>query len=691
MMKTRFLTLALILIVTACTGREPLPVPDAPTIVPPTETVERDPADTASHEPIDTAVPPTNEPVTAVSSGSFSGWLAAMTPIDPYGETAVTPAQRATFDELNQSMPPERDDIALAMAYRGAGETPPPAAPVTDPLVVGTRQTFNINNLVDNTIVEIDAVLAEVSEYGYFWFDTGPESVDPDLDLLAEIAAEFDAIYETDTFYFGSESTPGIDGDPHVYIVHASPLALCGSVNCGFAGYFTADNVLPQTANPDSNQHEMFIMNSQQFGTDFYLNVLGHEFRHMIEDNHDRGDADWHAEGSATLAEELLGYPGSGQQRGNAFLQNPDQQLNSWVDSAEFSLLPYYGMGYVLNRYIFDRLGPDLYRQFAVNPAYGLRAVDAVAAANGLDLTGQQLWLDWLAALAIHNDPNAPEMYQFKGAPLETATMTIVNRDQDYDTTVAQYAVDYYQLPAGQTTITFQGQQLVPLLNTVPYSGETMWHAQRANYSDARLTRTVDLTGVDSATLQYAVYADIEQGYDFAYVAVSGDNDRTWQGLTAANMQGLAEEDNPSGSAYTERFYTGRSQTWVEESIDLTPYAGQVIQLRFEYITDLILTFGGLALDNIAIPEIGFYDDAETPVEGWTAEGFTRAAGYVPQSWHLQLVTYENDVPVVQLLPLNEDQTLSLTLDETQHPVLIVAASAPFTLQPAHYRLDIKN
>jgi len=156
-------------------------------------------------------------------------------------------------------------------------------------------------------------------------------------------------------------------------------------------------------------------------------------------------------------------------------------------------------------------------------------------------------------------------------------------------------------------------------------------------------------------------------------------------------MQGLAEEDNPSGSAYTERFYTGRSQTWVEESIDLTPYAGQVIQLRFEYITDLILTFGGLALDNIAIPEIGFYDDAETLAEGWTAEGFTRATGYVPQSWHLQVVTYENRVPVVQQLSLNEDQTLSLTLDEFEHPVLIVAASAPFTLQPAHYRLDIKN
>ncbi len=676
--------LLIIFILTACTGREPLPDPTVPTPVPPTDTAVP-PTDEPTIPP--TAVPTITEPVPE----PFSGWAAPMNPIEPFDGTAVTSAQQATLDELNQSMPPERDDIALAAAYRGAGESPPPAARVTKTPAVGTHQTFKINNLIDNTIIEIDAVLAGVSEHGYFWFDTGPESVNPDLDLLTEVGTEFDTIYKADTFYFGPESNPGIDGDPRVYIVHASPLALCGSTSCGFAGYFTADNVLPQTANPDSNQHEMFIMNSQQFGTSFYLNVLGHEFRHMIEDNHDRGDADWAAEGSATLAEELLGYPGSGQQRGNAFLENPDQQLNSWVDSAEFSTLPYYGMGYVMNRYIYDRLGPDLYREFATSPGYGLRAIDAVAAANSLDLTSQQLWLDWLAALVIHDDRNAPELYQFKGTALDTAAMTSVRNSDSFDTTVAQYAVDYYELPEGQTTINFQGQQLVPLLNTVPYSGETMWFAQRANYSNPRLMRTVDLTGVTAATLQYAVFADIELGFDFAYVSVSEDNGRTWQGLTADNMQGLAEEDNPSGSAYTNRFYTGRTQAWFEENIDLTPYAGQIIQLRFEYITDLILTFGGIALDNIAIPEINFYDDAETLADGWTAEGFTRATAYLPQSWHVQLVTYENKVPMVELLALNDDQTLSLTIDEAQRPILIIAASAPFTLEPAHYRLDIKN
>ncbi|MCZ7671490.1 MAG: immune inhibitor A [Chloroflexi bacterium] len=68
-----------------------------------------------------------------------------------------------------------------------------------------------------------------------------------------------------------------------------------------------------------------------------------------------------------------------------------------------------------------------------------------------------------------------------------------------------------------------------------------MWLANRANYSQAQLTRPVDLTGVNAATLNYKVFHEIERGYDFAYVAVSADNacpepcrsGRSWQPLTA--------------------------------------------------------------------------------------------------------------------------------------------------------------
>ena len=677
-MRRQFLTLILWTILAACRSAAAVPTLQTPTAQPTTPATETAvAASPTTVAPTNTTVPSPTEPA------PFAGWPTPIAPLDPFDKTAVSPAEQQTFDQLSQSQPPERNDISLAAAYWGADSSVPTPAPVDGPLPIGSRQSFNIGNLEDNTVSQIEAALTAVGDHAYFWFDT--DSAKPDPAALAASAAAFDAIYETNIANFGAENSPGIDGDRRIYIVHAAPAVICGQANCGIAGYFSAENILPQTANPNSNEHEMFIMNADLFGSSFYLNVLGHEFRHMIEDNHDRGDADWVAEGSATLAEDLLGYPQTGQQRGNMFLQNPDQQLNSWTEG---NTLPYYGQGYLLNRTIYDRLGADLYRQFATSPAYGLQAVDAVAAANGLDLTGERLWLDWLVMLALHNDPNAPELYRFGGPPLDTVTMTAVNTPTQIETTVAQYAADYYELPAGSTTIHFQGQTRVPLLPTAPVSGAMMWIAQRANYGNPRLTRIVDLRDAATATLEYAVYADIEQGYDFGYVSVSVDDGRTWQPLIAENMQGLAPEDDPSDSAYADRFYTGRSQTWVEEQVDLSQFAGQLIQLRFEYVTDLILTYGGLALDNIAIPEIGFYDDGETAVAGWQAEGFIRATATVPQPWHLQLITNEHGAPAIEKIALADDQTFTITVNADQKAILIIAAAAPFTLEPAQYKLN---
>ena len=698
-MKRTFWLLLVLLIWTACRRLEPAPT--APVLATITATTAPAPA-AATPSPTATAA--------AAGAGSLPvevtparpslppTWPPPIAAEPPLARTAVTAAQRATLAELNQPQTPDRDDFALALAYRGLTTVPDlNAPPLAEPLAVGSRQAFKVANIDTNTVANIDAVLLAVGEYAYFWFDTGPGSFQPNPVEAEAAAAAFDAIYETVTFYFGPENNPGIDGDSRLHVVNVSPLVLCDVTpqtvnNCGLAGYFSTSNMLPAPVNPNSNEREMFIMNVSWFGTDFYLNVLGHEFRHMVEDNYDRGDTEWESEGSATLAEELLGYPGNARQRGNLFLQNPDQQLDSW---SETDRLPHYGQGYVLNRYIFDRLGVDLYRNFAASPDAGLAAIDLVAAAGGLNFSGQSLWLDWLVALAIHNHPAAADVYRFKEAALDTAAMTAVNAPPaGYETTVFQYAADYYELPQGSLQLDFTGSTLVPLLDTLPVSGQALWVAHRANYSNPRLTRTLDLRGLPAATLHYAAYIDIEKGYDFAYVSVSADNGLTWQGLAAANMQGLAPDDDPAGVALAERFYTGRNRAWVQETADLSPYAGQVIQLRFEYVTDLALNYGGLALDNIAVPEAGFYDDAETLADGWIAEGFTRATAYLPQTWHLQLITFTGGIPGVTSLPLAADQTLSFTVTSQsgeKRPILIIAATAPMSLQPAHYELVISE
>lgn len=651
---------------------------------------------TASGEQLATPEPATTDTAPSQSTPSSGGaatdesWSPPpATPLGRFEPAPISEDAQRTWELLQAADPPERDDVSLAQAYSGA---PDPAVPESsnDQPQTGQVDSFIVLNIDRNVNVPIEAVMAGASEYAYFWFDTGVRQ--PTEQEIEVVGTAFDSIYEVVVDAFGQAEAPGIDGNARVHILHASPNTLCDDATfCGLAGYFSSTDALPKSVNKNSNERDMFVMNSNMFATGYYLNVLAHEFRHMIEDNYDRSDADWEIEGSAMFAEELAGYGGNGVSRGNAFLANTDQQLNFWPEDDTYA---YYGQGYVLNRYIYDRLGPELYRAFATHPANGLDAVTAVAAANDLPFDGHQLWIDWLVALAIHDHPQTPETYRIGDGSLDTATSSALRGGDNLNTTVHQYAADYYHLEGnGSATIRFQGSSRVPLLDTTAPSGQHYWYAHRVNFSHMQLTRQVDLRNVSQATLNYEVYHDIEVGYDFAYVSVSTDGGETWQGLVAENMQGLAEVDNPAGTALTDRFYTGRSNAWVQESIDLSPYAGQKFLLRFSYVTDPILTHGGIAFDNISIPEIGFYDDAESEQEGWQAQGFTRATHTIPQQWRLLLITFPQGAPVVTELDLDETQSLThaVNLDESSEaPVLIVAASAPFTLEEALYRLEME-
>lgn len=598
-----------------------------------------------------------------------------------------TPASAGEF--FVESPPPIRDEVALAIAYRGVDPALPTLEPFND-LQPGAVDTFYIGNVEDNTIALVEAELKSVGKNAYYWFEVGDTMDEPDPALLALDTAEFDVIFDRLYDYFGTTMPAG----GRVHIVHMSPERLCGAAEqCGLAGYFSSRDMLPRAVAPSSNERAMFIMNSRQFGRETYLSTLTHELRHLLGHGYSQGEEDWFVEGAAMLAEDLAGYPGNPQARGSLFLQNTDQQLNRWTDE---NTLPYYGQGYLLNRFLYDRLGVAGYRELSLSPEPGLAALDVNTIAMSQGKTGDGLWLDWLAAMALHDAPNVAETYRWDGPDLEPISITqAVNLPARFETTVHQYAADYYELPSSGTfKVDFSGTESVSLLGSPAPSGAYYWYAQRANSSNSRLTRAVDLRGVASATLNYQVYADIEQGYDFGYVSVSTDGGLTWQGLTAGGMQGLDATDDPSDSALTERFYTGRNGQWVAESIDLTPFAGKEIQVRFEYVTDLVLTFGGLAIDDVAIPEIGFFDDTETLDAGWVAEGFVRAPAELPQRWALQLITFAAGVPSVAKLEVSSPGQLEQSLTTTagdRRPILIVAALSPQTLQPAAYTLEVRS
>ncbi len=200
------------------------------------------------------------------------------------------------------------------------------------------------------------------------------------------------------------------------------------------------------------------------------------------------------------------------------------------------------------------------------------------------------------------------------------------------------------------------------------------------------LTRPFDFSNfAGPLTLTYWTEYDLEEDYDYLYLLASTDGEN-WQILTTPS--GTA--DDPSGNSYGWA-YTGNSQGWIQEQVDLSQFAGQEIQLRFEYVTDAAVHGEGLLLDDLSIPEIGYSADFEQDDESWQAEGWVRLENVLPQTYRLALIT-KGDQINVQYLDLGADNRVEIPLSlgaEVDEAVLVVSGTTRFTRQKAAYRFSI--
>ncbi len=59
------------------------------------------------------------------------------------------------------------------------------------------------------------------------------------------------------------------------------------------------------------------------------------------------------------------------------------------------------------------------------------------------------------------------------------------------------------------------------------------------------------------------------------------------------------------------------------------------MQLRFEYITDAAVNGEGFMIDDVSIPEIGYFTDFEADAGGWEPAGFARIQNVLPQTFRI--------------------------------------------------------
>ncbi len=622
--------------------------------------------------------------------------LDSPTPVTPAEVTRIPSDQVSseTLETLENTIVPINDYRALACQLHGKCSVPETLP--SGPYEVGDRQTFWASNLDNDENFQLDATLQYMTDHAYFWVEDG---VDFDMGEAQALLDTFEnKIYPTNRAFFGSEWTPGVDDDPHIYIMYVS------GIGYSVAGYFsTSDEYHPDT-NEFSNSHEMFFFNADNspLSDEYTYSTLAHEFQHMIHWKQDRNEASWMNEGSSELASFLNGYTTGGWDY--AFVSNPDLQLNDWPNNPD-ETGPHYGSSFLFMTYFLDRFGEEATQTLINHAANGmdsvdqtLQEIDARHPFTGDPLNADDVFQDWTLANYLldgsvedgrfyyHNYPEAPQAY-------ETETLTCP-QDQ-VNRSVTQYGTDYIALDCapGEYNVHIEGATATGLIPADAYSGKMAFWSNKGDELDMGLTREFDFTNVSGPIeMTYQTWYDIEENWDYAYVLASTDGE-TWQILNTPSCTTDDPQGNSYGCAYTGLSGGGSTAQWIQELVDLSPYAGQKVQLRFKYVTDAAVNGEGLLVDDISVPAVDYFTDLESDNGGWEPEGFARVENILPQTFRVALVVrHDNGETTVTPVSLTSENVadIAVALESGDRATLVVSGTTRFTREPAVYSLEVK-
>ncbi len=613
------------------------------------------------------------------------------------GETqTVSDQAQEMLAELARVEVPTADPISLAERFQGKVDIPTVLETNAPTLEEGQTQDFWASDVDNNTNFQLTADLVYASPHVYFWVEQG---VDYRLADVKSLVDTFEAhAYPTDREFFGSEWTPGVDGDPHLYILYATGL---GS---SIAGYFSSNDEFSPEAHEYSNGHEMFYLSADNLldlNDDFTNGVLAHEFQHMIHWYRDRNEETWMNEGFSELAAYLNGYSVGGFDF--SYIFQPDLTLTYWPSEPGTSGA-HYGQAFLLLKYFLDRFGADATKALVANPANGLDSVDQTLAdlaetdpLNGAPVGADDLVRDWGVTLLLQDSSVGDGRYamsDYSGLIQAEPNDTINDcPGEPMSRDVSQYGVDYIQINCqGDYQLTFQGDVSARVVPADAHSGEYAFWSNRGDESDMTLTRAFDLTGVnDPGVLDYWVWYDLEEGYDYLYLEASVDGGQKWEIVTTPSGTGEDPSGNAYGWGYNGESGGGIQAEWINEQVDLSPYAGEELTLRFEYITDAAVNGEGLLLDDISIPALGYTEDFEQGDGGWESGGWVRLYNEVPQTYRVVLVEQGRTTQVreVPLDPSNRGEIDVNLGSGNDSAVVVVIGTARHTWQEAPYEVQV--
>jgi hypothetical protein len=403
-----------------------------------------------------------------------------------------------------------------------------------------------------------------------------------------------------------------------------------------------------------------------------YEGTFAHEFQHLIHRDLDPGELSWVNEGCSTLAEIICGYPFSA---GHIDYYLQGFWYTSLVDWQ--GMLENYGASFLFTYYMYQHYGAQFIWNLVHDPLHGIAGYNDVLRTMHLR-SFDEIFQDWTIALYLDDPtigdgrygyynflmPNGPmstwsyltggtgwgsiqaymSLYQ-SAYPLDFNWIvgTYPNQGMPYADGIPQlpYVVNYVKFNDGSPTlkVKFNGQDYIGQL---PIQGKKEWYSDAITtpWAWSRLGHTFSIPA-GGATLKFSTYYDTEPDFDYGYVEVHDLTTGEWttlKGLTTTDTLPYPQ-DNPNTPDAYEPFayyfagkwnaFNGNSGGWIQEQMDLTPFAGHSIQLYFTYWTDGGTQLTGWFVDQIQIPEIGFSDNVEHGKDSWTTNAAAGPGWYI--------------------------------------------------------------
>lgn len=283
----------------------------------------------------------------------------------------------------------------------------------------------------------LTATLKLITEHAYVYVEDGAPASARSISRLGQVFEE--RILPPEHKYFGTPWTPGIDNDPRVTLLVMSlnspggardPLGLTGPT---VGGFFNDEDEYPNDdRHPYSNEREMVTLNANlDVSSPLVLEVLAHEYQHLIHWNYDRGEELWVNEGLSVVAPTLAGFGVTLQSAfGNAVLAfglDYDNSLTQWGDRGQDAIMSDYGAAGLFFLYLGEKYGgPETFSRIVHRPEHGIEGVLAGLKDAGHPIQFAELFTHWAVAnladdTRVDSEPhffgyNAPDLHKLRGS-----------------------------------------------------------------------------------------------------------------------------------------------------------------------------------------------------------------------------------------------------------------------------------